>query len=179
MKQLNQYKRNKRAQDEMVGFALILIMVAVIFIVIISVWIRKPQEKTVNYEANSFIQSLLQYTTSCEEDYGNLTVQDLLAKCKEGNPCYYNDQMNQQSDPCKILNNTIREIVKASWQTGVNSSIKGYSFNINISEDGTNEEQFINIKEGVVTNNYRGGEQDLPPERGSWEYAVILFNVYS
>ena len=58
----------KVGQDEMVGFGLIIILVAIIFIVFISIYIRKPTEKVNDYEANSFIQSVLQYTTNCEED---------------------------------------------------------------------------------------------------------------
>jgi hypothetical protein len=167
--------RLSRGQDEMVGFALIIIMVAVIFIVLVSVYIRKPQEKTVDFQANSFLQALLQYTTTCqEENYENLTIQELLSKCESGNPCYYRNM-----DPCIILNSTIRGVIDASWKTGVTSPIKGYSFTINISKDGKSEEEILNIREGVVTNNYRGGEQDLPPNRGSWEYAVILFDVYT
>lgn len=171
----NKNKKHKKGQDEMVGFALIIVMVAVIFIVIISVYIKKPQEKTVDYQANSFIQAMLQYTTNCqEENLDNLTVQDLISKCKQGNPCY-----TQNMNPCVMLNNTIKSIIKTSWKVGTGSPIKGYEFNINVSTDGKTEETFMNIKEGVVTNNYKGAEQDLPPQTGSWEYAIITFNVYS
>jgi hypothetical protein len=176
MKMLKENKRLRKAQDEMVGFALIVIIIAVVFIVIVSVYIRKPQEKTQDYEVNSFVQALLQYTTTCEEENNeNLTIQELLNKCQEGNPCYYNEIIHRESNPCKILNDTIKEVVKASWETG----IKGYWFNITISKDGETEEQILNIKEGVVTKNYRTGGQDLPPKAGSWEYAIILFDVYS
>src|SRR4030042_5939088 len=115
-------KKSAKAQDEMVGFALIIIIVAVIFIVFVSIYLNKPKEKTVDYQANSFVQSMLQYTTICEdENLENLTVQDLMAKCKEGNPCYYNEELRAgcrpgspcpyESNPCIILNNTINWLI--------------------------------------------------------------------
>jgi hypothetical protein len=166
-------KKNNKAQEEMVGFGLILILVAIIFVVFISVYIRKPSEKVTDYEANSFIQSALQYTTTCEEEnLENLTIQKLIFKCKENNPCGYRNM-----DPCSILNNTLKNIIRESWNVNSKSPIKGYSFVINISEDGGETEQRImNVSEGVVTNNYRGSEQDFGK---SGDYLTILFQVYN
>jgi len=59
-------KYNKKAQEEMVGFALIIIVVAVILLVFLSIGLRKDgREDVESYEVASFIQSLLQYHTSC------------------------------------------------------------------------------------------------------------------
>ena len=71
---------NKSAQEEMVGFGLIIVLVAIIFIVFIAIYLKKPVEVTEDYEIGSFIQSTLQYTTICEDNNGNVTVQDLIKK---------------------------------------------------------------------------------------------------
>jgi hypothetical protein len=165
--------KSTKGQDEMVGFALIIIIVAIVFIVFISVYMRKTPEKTVDYEANSFVQAALQYTTTCEEaNMENLTIQRLIFKCQEKEPCAY-----KEMDPCKILNDTLKEMIKESWNVGPNNPIKGYHLAINLSEDGGRTEKiFLNITEGVVTRNYKGAEQDFG--KGS-EYMVILFDVYS
>ena len=166
--------KNKKAQEEMVGFALIIVLVAVIFIVFIASYIKKSPEITEDYKANSFVQALLQYTTNCEEEnLNNLTVQKLIFKCHEGNPCYYRTINSYKPlDSCKVLNDTIKNIIKESWKVGPKNPVKGYSFIINVSET----EQLLNLVGGVVTNNYRGGEQDFG--KGG-EYIIILFNVYS
>lgn len=166
-------KKPTKAQEEMVGFGLIIILVAIIFIVFISFYIRKPSQPTEDYEAGSFIQAVLQYTTVCQEaDMENLSVQKLIFKCQSGNPCEY-----RSMDPCQILNNTIKGIVRESWEADSKSPIKGYSFVINVSEDrGRTEEILLKIDSGVVTNNYRGSEQDLGK---SGDYLVILFQVYN
>ena len=164
----------KRGQEEMVGFALILILVAVIFIVFISVYIKRPVERVNDAEVNSFVQALMQYTTQCqEENLENLTVQKLIGKCQDRNPCYYKGM-----DPCVLLNNTIKDITKESWNVKPGSPIKGYSFTINISKgEDLPQERFLNITGGVVTNNYRTGFQPFGNING--DNIIILFNAYS
>ena len=56
-------KKNK-GQEEMVGFAIILVIVAIIFIVLLAFYLRGSQaERIKSPEANSFLQAVLQYTT--------------------------------------------------------------------------------------------------------------------
>lgn len=170
---MNNLKRkySSRGQNEMVGFGLIIVLVAVVFIVFLSVYIRKPQETIVDYEANSFVQSLLQYTTVCEDgEFENLTVQRLISQCKEGDTCY-----SSGMDPCLVLNDTIKKAVRESWRVGPENYIKGYSFTINVS-NGDSNEQLVNIKEGITTRNYRISLQDFGK---GWDYTVILFKAYT
>jgi hypothetical protein len=164
----------KKGQEEMVGFGLILIIVAVVFIVFISIYIKKPTERSTDAEVSSFVQATLQYTTQCqEENMENLSIQKLIGKCQDKNPCFYHNL-----DSCLLLNNTIKDIVKESWNVKSGSAVKGYFFNINISEGvNTPEKNFLNITSGVVTNNYRTGFQPFGNPNG--ENIIILFNVYT
>jgi hypothetical protein len=160
----------KSGQEEIVGFGLILILVAIIFIVFISSYIRKSSDiNNEDYEANSFTQAILQYTTNCEEEnLNNLTVQKLIFKCQQKEACFY-----RHMDPCKVLNDTIKGVARESWKIGPKNPNKGYSLIINVSES----EQLLNITEGVVTNNYRTGLQDFGDPHG--EYIIILMDVYT
>jgi len=161
--------KNKKAQEEMVGFALILVLVTIILVVLLAIYIKKPShsDNIGDAEANSFLQSLLQYTTACEESNSiNVSVQKLISKCKEKEICSYN--MNS----CKVLNDTLKEMLEESWQVGPDNPVKGYSLIIDLSE-----KRFLNITEGVVTNNYKTGLQDFANPDG--EYALILFTAYS
>jgi len=158
---------NKRGQEEMVGFALIIIIVAIIFIVLLVSYIKNSSqsENLANQEANSFIQASLQYTTLCEQNLKNITLQELIFTCQKEESCAYG--MNS----CSVLNSTIKGLITKSWNVGVNNSIKGYSLLI-FSE----EEQILNITSGVVTNNYKGAEQDFAKDN---KLVTILFNAYS
>jgi len=173
MKKINHSRNDKSGQEEMVGFGLIIILVAVIFIVFLAFYIRKPPEVTQDYKAGSFIQSVLQYTTMCEEaNMENLSVQELIFKCQSGNRCAYRNM-----DPCQILNNTLKSLIRESWEVNSNSPIKGYSFVINVSEDrGETEKIIVKIDSGVVTNNYIGSIQDFPK---SGEDFAVLFHIYN
>ena len=81
-------------------------------------------------------------------------------------------------NPCIILNATIKNMIRESWgDIGAGGNIKGYNFIINVTERTSEEEiQFLNIKNGVVTNEYRGSGQTLPNSGG---YIYILFYVYN
>ena len=166
---------NKSAQEEMVGFGVIIVLVAIIFIVFIAIYLKKPVEVTEDYEIGSFIQSTLQYTTICEDNKGNVTVQDLIKKCKDNDLCSYRNM-----NPCQILNNTLNGILRESWETSPNGVIKGYSFVINISEDrGESWETIVKVDKGVVTNNYRGSIQDFGKSIGGGYNTAISFKVYN
>lgn len=162
----------KSGQEEMVGFGLIIIIVAIIFIVLISLYIKKPTEELSDYEINSFIQSALQYTTTCEDVSGNLTLQKVIGKCQDNELCAYRNM-----NPCIILNATIKNMIKESWgNVGTEGQIRGYNFIINVTERTSEEEiQFLNIKNGVATNEYRGSGQTLPYSRGN---IYVSFYVY-
>jgi len=160
-------KKSTKAQEEIVGFALILILVAIILVVFLAAYIKKPQTENVGSpEVNSFVQSFLQYTTTCEEpNLENTTIQGLIFKCQKKEKCSYN------KDSCKILNDTLKGIISESWRVGPTNPVKGYSLIIDVSE-----KPFLNLTSGVVTNNYKGSEQDFG--KGD-EFITILFNAYS
>ena len=158
-------KKSTKAQEEMVGFALIIILVAIIFLVFLAVYVKKPQSENIdNPEANSFVQSFLQYTTTCEQDSENITVQRLIIKCQEKEKC------DSGKEICKVLNDTIKNIIKESWNVSSQNPVKGYSLII-----FTESKQVLNITEGVVTNNYKTGHQPLPDE----ELINVLFTAYN
>ena len=158
----------KSGQEEMVGFALIIILVSIILIVLLAVYIKKPShsENIKNPEVNSFVQSFLQYTTLCEQNSENITIQSLISKCQKKETCSNN------IDTCKVLNDTLNSLVKESWNVGPENPVKGYNLIISVSE-----KQFLNLTDGVVTNNYKTGLQDFSTPDG--KYTLILFNAYS
>src|SRR3989338_8353081 len=97
----------KHAQEEMVGFALIIIVVAVILLVFIGFSIRKPQKENVeSYEVANFIQSFLDYTTKCKDSANleYLSIQKLIFYCNNKETCL------DGKDACEVLDSTLRGI---------------------------------------------------------------------
>ncbi len=155
------YKKNKRAQEEMIGFALIIVIVAVILLIFVGFAITKPQSENVeSYEVESFIQSILQYTTNCSDNLERLSVQKIIFDCKSNLKC------TDDRNTCDVLYNTLTEIMAESWRIG-NTPVLGYALNISVED-----KNIVNIAEGNKTNNFKGSFQKLPKD------IDVILNVY-
>ncbi len=146
----NKFASCKRSQEEMVGFALIIILVSVILLVFLAFSLNKPKTETESYEVNSFLQSTLQYTSDCKDNLEYFSVQDLVFECELKNKC------SNGEESCKILNETLTDILKESWPTGEDRPDKGYELIID-----TGEESILKIQEGNLTKSCRGSSQDF------------------
>ena len=142
---------NKKAQEEMIGFALIIIIVAVILLVFLGFSLREEQKESVeSYEVESFIQSFLQYTTDCRDNIEYLTIQKLIFDCDEEKRCI--DKRNT----CQVLNSTLKEIIENGWKIGGGSAVRGYKLAI-LKEDS----EMLLIQKGNQTKNYKSAVQDF------------------
>jgi len=158
-------KKYKKAQEEMVGFALIIIIVAIILLVLLSISLRKPQEGIQSYKVDSFIQAFLQYTSDCNDDFGSLDIKDLISECEEKETCL--DGRNS----CEVLDSTLKGIVEESWKVGADRPIVGYELKIL----SNNEEIFL-LTEGNVTRNYKGSVQPFSKRGSNFE---VFFTAYN
>lgn len=158
---------NKKAQEEMVGFAIILIIVAVVIVVLLGFMLRKPRnsEAIPSYEIGAFINSFLKYTTSCENSLGMQNMQELIVSCQREINCL------DGRESCSVLNSTINELINASWIIDEKANIKGYRFNIK-----SNGEDLVLIQKGNQTRAFKTSVQ--PFARFGEEYNVTL-RLYS
>jgi Ni,Fe-hydrogenase I cytochrome b subunit len=158
--------KNKRAQEEMVGFALIIIIVAVILLVFLGFFLTRPNTQSVqSYETENFVQSMLQTSTQCQDFYGYLSVQDLIYLCSSQALC------SDDEDSCAVLSSTLTGILNKSWTVGQGSAIKGYVLNITSSNG-----EISSITLGNITSNSEGTSQGLPSKNGV--SVDIMFNAY-
>ena len=146
-------KISKKAQEEIVGFAMIIIVVAVIILILLGISIKNPTSQEVeSYEVESFIQASLQHTTECSTDYGFSynNVQDLITNCWFGQTCA------DGKDTCIVLNSTIKNMLEQTWKIGKSAPVKGYALNIT-----SKDKNMLFVNEGNITNNYKGNAQEL------------------
>lgn len=143
----------KMAQEEMVGFAMIIIIVAIILLVLLGISLSKPETHGVeSYEVESFIQAILQQTTECSSDYGNSynDIRSLITEC-------YDEQICENGNSaCSILNSILNDILDKSWQAGQDSPVKGYE--LNITSKGNS---ILTLSKGNMTANYKGSVVDM------------------
>jgi len=159
----------KKGQSEIAGFAIILVIVAVIMLIFLSFSLNKSNEEfTQSYEVDGFIQASLEYTTVCAQNYepNYLSIRKVLVKCVENDPCY--SEAGIGPNPCKILNETLTDLVKSSWNVGEDWPTKGYVLNI------TNKgEELFSLEEGNITKNSKGSSQEF---EGGLTVQFIVYN---
>ncbi len=162
----NKRNKSKKAQEEMVGFGLIIIIVAIILLVFLGFAIKKPQKEMVeSYEVESFIQAILSYTTDCG-DYtqSHNSVQQLIFKCRNNEIC--EDDRNS----CDVLNSTLSGLIDESWKIGAEWPTKAYSLNISV-----NQNQMLLLEKGNSTANSKGSVQEFSKQGDS---IAISFKSY-
>lgn len=156
-------KIQKKAQEELVGFALIIIIVAVILLFLIVFSLRSNEKEAVeSSEVNSFIQAFLQYSTDCRDNLEYFSVQDLISECNNEAVCL------DERDSCEVLNSTLKNIIGVSWKVGQDRPVKGYDLKIT-----ANKREIIALKAGNITRNDKGAGQSLP------DSIEVSFRVYS
>lgn len=158
-------KNSKKAQEEMMGFAIIVIIVAVILLIFLGFsMINRDRDSVESYEAESFLKALLHYTSDCEDAGGPLQIRDLIYKRYEEQECLNGEKSED------ILVTTIGDILDESWQVGEDTPIKGYLLNISI-----NGEYLESWKKGNQTYNSKGTIQEFPK---SGRKVELIFEVF-
>lgn len=142
----------KKAQEEITGFVLIIVLVAIIFLVFLAFSIKPSKSTQESKDVYAFLESAMEFTTSCaigfEPAYSSLA--DLIREC------YSNSICTSGKTACSVLNSTLNELLSESWKLQ-NTPIKGYSFNSTLVSNFT-QESIIYIKKGECAQNIRGAE---------------------
>jgi hypothetical protein len=154
-----------KGQSEMVGFALILIIVAVLILIFLSFSLKKDNSEFVeSYEVESFLQASLEQTTNCSMKYGSnfLSLVKVIRSCIDEEICFNGE------DPCQIMNQTVEGILENAWKVGKDWPTKGYSFKV-LSKG----EKVLILNEGNVTRESKGDIQVLDE---GLEISFVVFN---
>jgi hypothetical protein len=158
--------KSKRAQEEIVGFALIIIIVSVILLFFLSFALRNSRNMEIqSYEVEGFIQAFLQHTSDCEDDLGFLSVQELIFSCGQDNE----ESCLDGENTCVVMESLLTEICENSWNVGENTPIKGYELRI------LSDEMDFLIDKGDITQNYKGAMQDFVKRGEDYE---VSFKAY-
>jgi len=120
-------RKLKKAQEEMVGFVLIIILVSIIALVFLGISLRKKKVIQNSLEIGDFLQALGKITTRCEinQGLGYVDIRDLIKSCLDNKVCLDNNLS------CDILDKELVEIINKSWKICDNCARTGYIFTIN------------------------------------------------
>lgn len=158
--------KNKKGQEEMVGFAMIIIIVAVVGLLIFGLALRGKNNASTNdnYEISQFLGSVMQITTECtlrtNIDYAS--VNELVKECYQNS---YKQCMDSKS-VCGELNKTFKTSIVQGLRVGVNMSNKGYILNISFEgNSGVAGEEVLELKSGECKGELTGGEYLIPQSK--------------
>jgi len=124
---------NKKAQEEMVGFVLIMIIVAIVILILLGIMLSKNNsiQKTESSErVGSFLKSISYYTTNCENPptvYNN--IEDLIKLCNDHESC------SDGRQACDVLKNDLSILLNGGFLVKNGSFIKGYNLMITTGEN--------------------------------------------
>ena len=146
------------------GFVLILVIVAVIILVLLGISLRKPagDEVKSSDEIESFLSSVLGYTSSCtlgSENYQE--IDDLILACNVGRLCFTGE------NSCDVLKQDLKGMMQESWKTGEERPLKGYLLEVDLTSLGP-----LKIQEGNITKHYGEAHRSLA------EGQKVFVNLY-
>lgn len=157
-------KIDKRGQEELVGFVVIVVLVAIIFLVLLAIFVRKSgvDTKQESIEIYQFLEGAMRQTSECALSYepNYLEVGELIEGCYEGKRCLDGE------DSCLVLNSTFTLLIDDSWNVGEEYPIKGYVFNSTYKGNQT-EDEIFNLGDGSCAGSSRGSEYLSPAFPGT------------
>lgn len=155
--------QNKKAQEEMVGFVLIMLVVAIIFLVFLGIFLRNASKENVSEskEISSFLDAMFEYTTECGPSAQSpKRLSQLILDCSnQGNSA---NCIGSDGKGCTALKDDLRKAIESNWNFNENSPTKGYLLQI-LRETDKGEIPVINATAAYdITNNIRSAERVLP-----------------
>jgi hypothetical protein len=161
--------KNKKAQEEMTGFVLVVIIMAVIFLVFVGIMIRKPSSVSTqeSRDIQQFLESTMEVTSSCAFGYepAYASIGDLLRRCNEGSSI-----CTSGKNPCEVLNESLSGILDSAYPVGSDRPEKGYDFKITYQENsssGVGETQMLELVKGQCKGDFKSAEYLSPSGNGN------------
>jgi len=157
------HKLNHKAQEEVVGFVMIIVLVAVIFTIFLGIMIHntKRDNSYTSIEYTQFISALMEVNTPCVVySPAHAKVSDLIGYCIDSQQCL------DGSQSCSVLNKTLSDALSNSILVGPDRAIKGYSLSI-IYNTTSSLKSIMTIEKGLCnSSSLVGSDQPLYHQGG-------------
>lgn len=149
----------KRGQEEILGFVLVVVLLAIVFLIYLGISLRQGDSSGgENEELLQFLDSSLAFTTNCTvNDYSYKDLGALIQECRRGINC------NNGMSACEIVEKTAESLIESSWVFGGNGRFKSYEFLVYELSDGGEKEQILENppRKGPSGSNIRGADKPI------------------
>lgn len=163
---MNKNKKHRKAQHEMTGFIIIIVLVMIIGVIFLGIFLRKTAPIVViDAETSNFLISSASLTSDCAYNYepNYRTVEELAVDCYDKKDCL--DGRNS----CDVLTSIYTEILPKFRPAGTLVSYKmSFSFTQSDNETETRSDVFMKIDSGNMTScdSKRSGRNMISIEGG-------------
>jgi hypothetical protein len=144
--------KSNKAQQEIVGFTLIVVIIVIILLILLSILRKDSNEFNKDEIISKLLSSSMYYTTDCAKVFvpQYRSLQELIKAC-------YNNASEKCSDnrnPCIVLNDTLKNIIGKSLKIDPEAPNKAYSINIKYNSTGSTTpiKNILDLKEGKFQN---------------------------
>lgn len=148
--------RNKKTQQEMIGFILIVVLVVIGLMVFIVISLKNQEEPNDSLQIKNLLSSILKYTTTCaivyEPDYDN--VRALIKSCYSGDRC-----KNLDKDACDYLNSTMNSILGDLMKT--EAGFNAYKLEVFEEKEGVETDRMISVIDGKCNGTIDGAFESI------------------
>ena len=153
--------KNKRGQQEIVGFVLIVVLVMVGLMVFLVISLRDASEDKGSLEVKHMLDALMKHTTECavvyEPDYDNF--EDLFKSCHQGDQCG-----NLNRSACEYLNESLRAVV--GDMIASEATVSSYQIDFFL-KDGDGQQGLLQIIEGNCMGNVNAAQRSIVSDSDS------------
>ena len=133
-------KRGVKAQQEMVGFAIIVVLVVIAGLIFLIISAKKPIQEVNSQEISNVLISVMEYTTECAISFvpQYSSIKELMKSCQGGGERCIN--VNNMGT-CEYLNESLRSIFSDIMKT--EADVSAYRLTINLRDSSNQTEPVI------------------------------------
>jgi len=146
---------NKKGQQEMVGFILIVVLVMIGLMVFLVISLRTSPDEADSLEVENMLSAIMGHTTECAipaEPYYE-TFEDLFRSCYETDDC-----AGEVGSACDYLNESLRAILEDLMAT--EATVSAYQLDYLVADD-EGQGGFMRIFEGNCTGETLGAQRKI------------------
>ena len=163
-------KINNKAQEEIVGFVAIVLIVSIILIVFLGIFLRKDKSGLGSVEVSQFLDAIMETTTTCSVGGYYKEYSELVKRCNEGLDC-------SGENSCDILKKYTKEMIENSWNFGDDNVKKAYMFDVVFESNGNRRSlpSFPLSRGPAGPSSFIGNERSIPVTDGD---VIISLKFY-
>ncbi len=161
---------SKKGQEEIVGFVMIVVVVAVLGLIFLVISLRNGEEiERESRDVRLFLESAGELTLECSGNGGENTRKMLIE-------CYNKEQCESGKKACEVLKRSLEESIEAGFQYGHENAVKGYEFNASYSRNSSKSgEEVLFISKGNCSSGIKSGaEEFISASLGVISYSLEL-----